>query len=207
MIIIKLWDLSFKVRLIFPRIFELSLLCLHLLFHLMLHLLLGPLLLFFFPFGILFPFSFLKLIWIGIAFALDFHWDLLKLHIVLSFSLLELLKLLIPSHLFFDTFSLSIPKLFASLSWITLNLFLKIWFSCWKTSLFITRESGLVIEWTTRTIKSCTWEISSIWMLVVSLKNFLIKLWVHRCLHRFKGTKWTWDVMFSLVNHRRFELI
>ena len=139
MIFIKLWDLSFKVRLILPRIFELSFLCLHLLFHLMLHLLLGPLLLFFFPFGILFPFSFLKLIWIGIAFALNFHWDLLKLHIVFSFSLLEFLYLLIPSHLFFDTLSLSIPELFTSLSWVSLYLFLEIWLGSWETCLFISR--------------------------------------------------------------------
>ena len=173
----------------------------------MFHLLLGPFLLFLFPFSIFFPLSFLKLIWISVAFAFDFHWDLLKLHVMLCFSLLELLYLLIPSHLFFDTLSLSIPELFTSLSWISLNLFLKIRLSSWETCLFISRESSLVIERTTRTIESCAWEISSIWMLVVSLENFLIKFWVHRCLHWFKGTKWTWDVMFSLINHRRFELI
>ena len=173
----------------------------------MFHLLLGPLLLFFFPFSILFPFSFLKLIWIGVALALDFHWDLLKLHIVFCLSLLEFLNLLIPSHLLFDILSLSIPKLFASLSWVSLYLFLLIWLCSWETCLFISRESSLVIKRTTRTIKSCTWEISSVWMLVISLENFLIKLWVHRRLHWFKGTKWTWDVMFSFVNHWRFELI
>ena len=152
----------------------------------MFHLLLGPLLLFFFPFGILFPFSFLKLIWIGIAFALNFHWDLLKLHIVFSFSLLEFLYLLIPSHLFFDTLSLSIPELFTSLSWVSLYLLLEIWLGSWETCLFISRKSGLIIERTTRTIEPCAWEISSIWMLVVSLENFLIKFWVHRCLHWFE---------------------
>ena len=158
MITIPLWCLSFKIRRVLPCILEFSLLSLHLRFHSVLSLLLGPFLLFLFPFSVLLPFSFLELVSILIwSFAFNFEWDLLESHLVLNFSLLEFLDFSIPFHFFFNILFLSIPELFTGFSRVTLNLFLLIWLCSWKTCLCITRESGLVIERTTRSVKSWAW--------------------------------------------------
>ena len=157
-ITIPLWCLSFKIRRELPCILEFSLLSLHLRFHSVLSLFLGPFLLFLFPFSVLFPFSFLEFVWILVwSFAFDFKWNLLKSHFVLNFSLLEFLDFSVPFHFFFYSLFLSIPELFTGFSRVTLNLLLLIWLCSWKTSLCIARESCLVIERTTRSIKSWAW--------------------------------------------------
>ena len=157
-ITIPLWCLSFQIRRILPCILEFSLLSLHLRFHLMFSLLLGPFLFFLLPFCVFLPFSFLKFVWVLVwTLTFDFKWDLFKSHLVLNFSLLKLLDFSIPLHFLFDILFLGIPELFTGLSWVASNLLLLSWLFSWKTCLFITRESGLVIERTTRSVKSWAW--------------------------------------------------
>lgn len=205
---VPFWLLSFKIGLILPSKLEFSLLSLHLGFHLMFSLFLSPLLLFLFPLSILFPLGFLQLVWVSVR-ALSFHLErqLLKSHIVLSLSLLELLDFLVPLHLVLDRLLLSLPEVFTGLTWIARHLLLKVWLGSWKTSLFVARESGLVVERTARAIESWAWQLRAVWIFVVSLKDFLIDIRVHWSFHGFERAKWSWNIMLGLINHGRLEFV
>ena len=171
-------------------------------------LLLSPFLLFLFPLCILFPLSFLQLVWVR-EWALGFHLErqLLQSHIVLGLSLLKLLDFLVPLHLVLHGLFLRLPEVFTGLAWIARHLLLEVWLCSWKTGLLVARESGLVVERTTRPVQSRGWQLRAVGIHVVVFKDLLINVRVHGSSHGFERAKWSWDIMFCLVNHGRLELV